>query len=119
MSSILWASSRRQRAGYARNKSYAFADSPKAETISAKDSEVPTRYYLNSQVIDFELKNLAKRRILTAKDKNMRSETLESRVLKRISRKRGDVFLHSDFEDLGGYDQVGVCFVNWREKAGF
>ena len=37
----------------------------------------------------------------------MRSEKLETRLLKRIDRKRGDVFLRSDFKDLGGYDQVG------------
>lgn len=37
----------------------------------------------------------------------MKAETLETRILKRIDRKRGDVFLRSDFEDLGGYDQVG------------
>ena len=34
-------------------------------------------------------------------------ETLETRLLKRIDRKRGDVFLRADFDDLGGYDQVG------------
>ena len=34
-------------------------------------------------------------------------EALKTRVLKRIERKRGDVFLRSDFSDLGGYDQVG------------
>jgi hypothetical protein len=28
-------------------------------------------------------------------------------LLNRIERKRGDVFLRADFEDLGGYDQVG------------
>ena len=28
-------------------------------------------------------------------------------LLKRIDRKRGDVFLRGDFDDLGGYDQVG------------
>lgn len=33
--------------------------------------------------------------------------TLETRLSKRIDRKRGDVFLRSDFNDLGGYDQVG------------
>jgi hypothetical protein len=33
--------------------------------------------------------------------------TLESQLLKRIDRKRGDVFLRADFADLGGYDQVG------------
>ncbi|MEN6440119.1 MAG: DUF6088 family protein [Syntrophobacter sp.] len=37
----------------------------------------------------------------------MRSETLETRLIKRIDRKRGDVFLRSDFRDLGGYDQIG------------
>lgn len=37
----------------------------------------------------------------------MKPETLETRVLKRIGRKRGDVFLRDDFADLGGYDQVG------------
>ena len=37
----------------------------------------------------------------------MRSKNLETRLLKRIDRKRGDVFLRSDFRDLGGYDQVG------------
>jgi hypothetical protein len=37
----------------------------------------------------------------------MRPETLETQLLKRIDRKRGDVFLRADFDDLGGYDQVG------------
>jgi len=37
----------------------------------------------------------------------MKPETLEARLLKRIDRKRGDVFLRSDFGDLGGYDQIG------------
>ncbi len=37
----------------------------------------------------------------------MKAENLEMRVMKRIARKRGDVFLRSDFRDLGGYDQVG------------
>jgi hypothetical protein len=37
----------------------------------------------------------------------MKPETLESRLLNRIDRKRGDVFLRADFEDLGGYDQIG------------
>lgn len=37
----------------------------------------------------------------------MKPETLETRLNKRLVRKRGDVFLRSDFEDLGGYDQVG------------
>ena len=34
-------------------------------------------------------------------------KSLESRLAKRIDRKRGNVFLRSDFSDLGGYDQVG------------
>lgn len=37
----------------------------------------------------------------------MRSETLETRLMKRIDRKRGDVFLRADFSDMGGYDQIG------------
>ncbi len=37
----------------------------------------------------------------------MRTASLESRMVKRIDRKRGDVFLRSDFKDLGGYDQIG------------
>src|ERR1700728_1187922 len=37
----------------------------------------------------------------------MKPKTLETRLLKRIDRKRGDVFLRADFGDLGGYDQVG------------
>lgn len=37
----------------------------------------------------------------------MKPETLETRILKRIDRKLGNVFLHGDFDDLGGYDQVG------------
>ena len=37
----------------------------------------------------------------------MKPETLEDRLVKRIDRKLGDVFLRADFEDLGGYDQVG------------
>jgi hypothetical protein len=34
-------------------------------------------------------------------------DKLEDLVLKRIASKRRDVFLRSDFKDLGGYDQVG------------
>jgi len=37
----------------------------------------------------------------------MKPETLEAKLLKRIDRKRGDVFVRADFGDLGGYDQVG------------
>jgi hypothetical protein len=34
-------------------------------------------------------------------------ESLEERLDKRIARKRSDVFLRADLDDLGGYDQVG------------
>lgn len=37
----------------------------------------------------------------------MKPKNLETRVVKRIARKRSDVFLRADFKDLGGYDQVG------------
>ena len=37
----------------------------------------------------------------------MKPETLETRLMNRIARKRSDVFLRADFEDLAGYDQVG------------
>jgi hypothetical protein len=37
----------------------------------------------------------------------MKTENLETRMIKRIERRRGDVFLRSDFRDLGGYDQIG------------
>jgi len=36
-----------------------------------------------------------------------RSQSLEKRIARRIARKRVNVFLRRDFEDLGGYDQVG------------
>jgi hypothetical protein len=47
----------------------------------------------------------------------MKPETLETRVLKRIDRKRGDVFLREDFTDLGGYDQVGRVLCNLVRKG--
>ena len=34
-------------------------------------------------------------------------QSLEDRIRRRIARKKGDVFLREDFDDLGGYDQVG------------
>lgn len=34
-------------------------------------------------------------------------QTLERQVIERIERKRRDVFLRADFDDLGGYDQIG------------
>jgi hypothetical protein len=47
----------------------------------------------------------------------MRPETLEDRLLKRIDRKRVDVFLRSDFGDLGGYDQVGRVLRDFVRKG--
>ena len=35
--------------------------------------------------------------------------TLADRIDARLSRLKGDVFLRADFDDLGGYDQVGVA----------
>lgn len=40
-------------------------------------------------------------------ESRQRSETLKQKILKRIVRKRTDVFFRKDFKDLGGYDQVG------------
>lgn len=34
--------------------------------------------------------------------------TLSEKVESRIDRRKADVFLRADFQDLGGYDQVGV-----------
>jgi hypothetical protein len=36
-------------------------------------------------------------------------KTLVAKIDARLSRKKADVFVRSDFEDLGGYDQVGVA----------
>lgn len=38
---------------------------------------------------------------------SLNPESLEERLVKRIARKRSDVFLRADFSDMGGYDQVG------------
>jgi hypothetical protein len=46
----------------------------------------------------------------------MRPETLEDRLLRRIDRKSSDVFLREDFEDLGGYDQVGRALRSLTRK---
>jgi hypothetical protein len=34
-------------------------------------------------------------------------DSLQDRLEKHIASERGDVFLRADFDDLGGYDQVG------------
>ena len=41
-----------------------------------------------------------------------RRESLQKQVATRIRRKKATVFLRSDFEDLGGYDQVGRSLRN-------
>jgi hypothetical protein len=38
-----------------------------------------------------------------------KKRTLEERIMLRISLKKDSVFLRNDFEDLGGYDQVGCA----------
>ncbi len=43
--------------------------------------------------------------------------SLQDRLEKRIARKRGDVFLRTDFDDLGGYDQVGRALRQLIEKG--
>jgi len=55
----------------------------------------------------FILNKALESRNVTLKESDMYTETLETRIINRIKRKRGDVFLRSDFKDLGGYDQVG------------
>lgn len=40
-------------------------------------------------------------------DDRTKPETLETQLRRRMKRKRSDVFLRADFDDLGGYDQVG------------
>lgn len=47
----------------------------------------------------------------------MRRKSLNAQLVKRIARKRGDVFLRADFEDLGGYDQIGRS-LRYLVKAG-
>jgi len=46
-----------------------------------------------------------------------RLNTLEKRVKYRISRKRGTVFLRSDFDGLSDYDQVGRCLSQLVKKG--
>lgn len=47
----------------------------------------------------------------------MRPETLETKLAKRIDRKRGDVFLRADFNDLGGYVQVSRALKQIIDKG--
>ena len=39
--------------------------------------------------------------------KPKKRKILEKRIAERIARRKGNVFLRRDFEDLGAYDQVG------------
>jgi Family of unknown function (DUF6088) len=41
------------------------------------------------------------------KNEMMKRKTLEQKISARVARKRDTVLLRKDFEDLGGYDQVG------------
>jgi len=44
-------------------------------------------------------------------------KTLEGRVSMRIARKPGPVLLREDFDDLGGYDQVGRALLALTKKG--
>ncbi len=46
----------------------------------------------------------------------LKNKTLEKKVLERISRKKGAVFVRADFKDFGGYDQVGRVLKNLVRK---
>ena len=48
---------------------------------------------------------------------SMKPKSLEERMTQRIARKRGDVFLRSDFSDLGDYDQVGRALRTLTRKG--
>lgn len=37
-----------------------------------------------------------------------RPQTLHQKVEARIARRKGDIFMRADFDDLGGYDHVGM-----------
>ena len=43
--------------------------------------------------------------------------TLESRICYRIKRSKDSVFLRKDFEDIGGYDQIGRILRQLVEKG--
>jgi hypothetical protein len=46
-----------------------------------------------------------------------KKQSLEAKILNRITRTKGNVFLRKDFEDLGGYDQVGRALKNIQKKT--
>lgn len=43
--------------------------------------------------------------------------TLENKILIRISRSKSNIFLRKDFENLGGYDQVGRVLLQLTRKG--
>ena|ERR1700748_1093891 len=45
------------------------------------------------------------------------SRTLEGKIAARIARKRSPVLLREDFDDLGGYDQVGRALLMLTKKG--
>ena len=44
-------------------------------------------------------------------------KTLEGKIATRIARKRSPVLLREDFDDLGGYDQVGRALLMLTKKG--
>lgn len=45
------------------------------------------------------------------------SKTLEGKISARIARKQSPVLLREDFDDLGGYDQVGRALLSLTKKG--
>lgn len=45
------------------------------------------------------------------------SKTLEGKIAGRIARKKSPVLLREDFDDLGGYDQVGRALLTLIKKG--
>jgi hypothetical protein len=44
-------------------------------------------------------------------------KTIEGKISSRIARKQTPVFLREDFDDLGGYDQVGRALLTLTKKG--
>jgi hypothetical protein len=45
------------------------------------------------------------------------SKTIEGKIAARIARKQSSVLLRSDFDDLGGYDQIGRALLDLTRKG--
>ncbi|HVW60376.1 MAG TPA: DUF6088 family protein [Puia sp.] len=45
------------------------------------------------------------------------SKTIEGKIAARIARKQSPVLLREDFDDLGGYDQVGRALLTLTKKG--